>query len=288
MHSAHILKLLVAALSANSVTQGFIIDAAIINRNGVELARRQGLVGDALNNAADAVTGSGGAATTSATEDSTTTATTTAEETTSTTSRETTSTTSQDAATTSTSENAAAPTTTSTDDTPAPSTTAGGTAATTGSSETTSGGGSSSATTTAEPVTSTSIIVITATDGSVSSSTAVSVSTPTPGLNESSSSSSGSSGMSPQTRKTIIGVVVGVGGAIVLAVGGLFAWRIWGRKKANEENDGLMSYNNGAEGKSEVGGLNAGSTQTGGARSPFQSTLESYHAPSNVNASSNF
>lgn len=288
MHSAHILKLLVAALSANSVTQGFIIDAAIISRNGVELARRQGLVGDVLNNAADAVTGSGGAATTSATEDSTpTTATTTAEETTSTTSRETTSTTSQDAATTSTSENAAAPTTTSTDDTPAPSTSAGGTAATTGSSETTSGGGSSSATTTAEPVTSTSIIVITATDGSVSSSTAVSVSTPTPGLNEASSSSS-SSGMSSQTRKTIIGVVVGVGGAIVLAVGGLFAWRIWGRKKANEENDGLMSYNNGAEGKSEVGGLNAGSTQTGGARSPFQSTLESYHAPSNVNASSNF
>lgn len=74
----------------------------------------------------------------------------------------------------------------------------------------------------------------------------------------------------------------------MLAVAGLFAWRIWGRKKANEENDGLMSYNNGAEGKSEVGGLNAGSTVTGSARSPFQSTLESYHAPSNVNASSNF
>lgn len=288
MHSAHILKLLVAALSANSVTQGFIIDAAILGRNGVELARRQGLVGDALNNAADAVTGSGGAAaTTSATEDSTPTTTTSAEETTSTTSRETTSTsTSQDAATTSTTENAATPTSTSTDDTPATSTAAGGTAATTSSSETTSGG-SSSVTTTAEPVTSTSVIVVTATDGSVSSSTAVSVSTPTPGLNEA-DNSNGSSGMSTQTRNTIIGVVVGVGGAIVLAVAGLFAWRIWGRKKANEENDGLMSYNNGAEGKSEVGGLNAGSTATGGGRSPFQSTLESYHAPSNVNASSNF
>lgn len=74
----------------------------------------------------------------------------------------------------------------------------------------------------------------------------------------------------------------------MLAVAGLFAWRIWGRKRANEENDGLMSYNNGAEGKSEVGGLNAGSTVAGSARSPFQSTLESYHAPSNVNASSNF
>lgn len=94
--------------------------------------------------------------------------------------------------------------------------------------------------------------------------------------------------MSDSTKKIIIGVVVGVGGAIVLAVAGLFAWRIWGRKKASEENDGLMSYNNGAEGKSEVGGLNAGSTVTGSGRSPFQSTLESYHAPSNVNASSNF
>lgn len=287
MHSTHILKLLVAALSANTVTHGFIIDAAILNRNGVELARRQGLVGDALNNAADAVTGSGGAAATTTSEDSTPTTTTSAEETTSTTARETTSTsTSQEAAPT-TSENAPAPTTTSSDDTPAPSTTAGGSAATTAPSETTSSGESTSATTTADPITSTTVVVVTATDGSVSSSTSVSVSTPTPGLNEA-NNSNGSSGMSDSTRKTIIGVVVGVGGAIVLAVAGLFAWRIWGRKKANEENDGLMSYNNGAEGKSEVGGLNAGSTVTGSARSPFQSTLESYHAPSNVNASSNF
>ncbi|KAK2600845.1 hypothetical protein N8I77_010351 [Diaporthe amygdali] len=288
MHSTRMLKLLVAALSANSIAQGFIIDAAILGRNGVELARRQGLVGDALNNAADAVTGSGGAATTiSTSEDSTPTTTTSkAEETTSTTSKETTSTTSQDAATT-TSDNAATPTTTSTDDTTAPSTSAGGTAATTSSSETTSDAKSSSATTTASPTTSTTVIVVTATDGSVSSSTSVSVSTPTPGLSEANNGGS-SSGMSTQTRNTIIGVVVGVGGAIVLAVAGLFAWRIWGRKKANEENDGLMGYNNGSEGKSEVGGLNAGSTVTGSARSPFQSTLESYHAPSNVNASSNF
>lgn len=287
MHSTHILKLLVAALSANTLTQGFIIDAAILNRNGVELARRQGLVGDALNNAADAVTGSGGAAATTTSEESTPTTTTSAEETTSTTARETTSTsTSQDSAPT-TSENAPSPTTTSSDDTPAPSTTAGGTAATTAPSETTSSGESTSATTTAEPITSTTVVVVTATDGSVSSSTSVSVSTPTPGLSEA-NNNNGSSGMPDQTRKTIIGVVVGVGGAIVLAVAGLFAWRIWGRKKASEENDGLMSYNNGAEGKSEVGGLNAGSTVAGSARSPFQSTLESYHAPSNVNASSNF
>jgi hypothetical protein len=286
MHSTLILKLLVAALSANTATQGFMIDAAILNQRGIELARRQGLVGDALNNAADAVTGSGGAATTITSGDSTPTPT-TAAETTSTTARETTAaTTSQDTAS-ATSEKPPAQTTTSGDDTSAAPTTAGGTVATTASSKTTASGKSSSATTTAEPITSTTVVVVTATDGSVSSSTSVSVSTPTPGLSEA-DNGNGSSGMSSTTRKTIIGVVVGVGGAIVLAVAGLFAWRIWGRKKAGEENDGLMSYNNGAEGKSEVGGLNAGSTITGSTRSPFQSTLESYHAPSNVNASSNF
>lgn len=73
----------------------------------------------------------------------------------------------------------------------------------------------------------------------------------------------------------------------MLAVAGLFAWRIWGRKRGNDDNDGLM-YNDGTEGKSEVGALGAGSTVTGNPRSPFQSTLESYHAPTQVNASSNF
>ncbi|KAI3397810.1 hypothetical protein diail_10343 [Diaporthe ilicicola] len=287
MHSSHILKLVLAALSANAVTQGFIIDAAILGRNGVELARRQGLVGDALNSAADAVTGSGGAATTtSASEETTATTTTSSAEKTTSTSSEVTPTSTQEAPTTTTSDSVATPTTSTDGAATTTSTSADGTAATTPPSETTSKG-SSSATTTASPTTSTTVIVVTATDGSVSSSTSVSVSTPTPGLNEASNGSS-SSGMSNQTRNTIIGVVVGVGGAIVLAVAGLFAWRIWGRKKASEENDGLMGYNNGAEGKSEVGGLNAGSTVAGGARSPFQSTLESYHAPSNVNASSNF
>lgn len=78
----------------------------------------------------------------------------------------------------------------------------------------------------------------------------------------------------------------------MLAVAGVFAWRIWGRKKHSEENDGLMGYNNGAEGKSEVGALGAGSTLTGNnSRSPFQSTLESYHAPTRperANPSANF
>lgn len=91
--------------------------------------------------------------------------------------------------------------------------------------------------------------------------------------------------MSSQTRNTVIGVVVGVGGAIVLGALGFVAWRIWGKKKQAEENDGLMEYNNqyGNEAKVEVG-----SAQGSTGRTPFQSTLESYHAPSQVNASSNF
>jgi hypothetical protein len=95
--------------------------------------------------------------------------------------------------------------------------------------------------------------------------------------------------MSPQTRNIVIGVVVGVGGAVILAALGLLAWRIWGRKKATDDGDDLMAYGGpgssyGAE-KSEMGSSAGGTTNT---RTPFQSTLESYHAPTNVNPSANF
>jgi hypothetical protein len=86
--------------------------------------------------------------------------------------------------------------------------------------------------------------------------------------------------MSPQTRNTVIGVVVGVGGAIILGGLALVAWRIWGRKKHQEESDGLMDYGSTAE-KPESGGSMTG-------RTPFQSTLESYHAPTQVNTAANF
>ncbi|KAI8207127.1 hypothetical protein K4K54_002661 [Colletotrichum sp. SAR 10_86] len=156
-----------------------------------------------------------------------------------------------------------------------------------GNSDTASGeAASSTPTTTAQPVTSTIRTVITTTNsaGVATSFTSESTVTSTPGLNESTSGSS-SSGMSSQTRNTVIGVVVGVGGAIVLGALGFVAWRIWGKKKQAEENDGLMEYNNqyGNEAKVEVG-----SAQGSTGRTPFQSTLESYHAPSQVNASSNF
>ncbi len=90
--------------------------------------------------------------------------------------------------------------------------------------------------------------------------------------------------MSTKTRNTVIGVVVGVGGAIILGALGLVAWRVWGRKKQNDEADGLMDYNMNLaqQEKPEHGGSPPPQ------RTPFQSTLENYHQPTHVNASSNF
>jgi hypothetical protein len=109
--------------------------------------------------------------------------------------------------------------------------------------------------------------------------TSETVTTATAGLAGGNSGGSQDSGMSTQTRNTVIGVVVGVGGAIILGGLALVAWRIWGRKKQSEENDGLMDYGSTAE-KPESGGSMAG-------RTPFQSTLESYHAPT-PNTAANF
>jgi hypothetical protein len=78
--------------------------------------------------------------------------------------------------------------------------------------------------------------------------------------------------------------VVGVGGFIILAGLALVVYRVWGRKKADEDNDGLMSYQIGS-----VGPEKTSSASGGAAPNPFQSTLENYHNPArNVNASSNF
>ncbi|KAL2130921.1 hypothetical protein VTI74DRAFT_5790 [Chaetomium olivicolor] len=126
------------------------------------------------------------------------------------------------------------------------------------------------------------IVTTTASDGSQVTLTSHSVfTTATPGLAGSSNGGGQSSGMSTQTRNTVIGVVVGVGGAIILGGLALVAWRIWGRKKHQEENDGLMDYPSVGEKPDTVG-----STMNG--RTPFQSTLESYHAPTQVNQAANF
>jgi len=140
-----------------------------------------------------------------------------------------------------------------------------------------------------EPVTETHTEIVTTTnaDGSVETKTSESTSTHTPGLSEENKSGGGSSGMSTSTRNTVIGVVVGVGGAIVLGALAFVAWRIWGKKKGPDPNDGLMNYNTGYApmDKSEAGSSAGGPAA---ARNPFQSTLETYHAPTQVNASSNF
>ncbi|KAI1658666.1 hypothetical protein F4813DRAFT_355917 [Daldinia decipiens] len=159
-------------------------------------------------------------------------------------------------------------------------------------SSTSSGGSSGDDTTevpqtTPPPVTSTFITVITSTDAAgqthVSSSSSVIVSTPSPVAD---TSGNKESGMSPQVRNTIIGVCVGVGGAIVLAAAGVLFWRLRNNRRSLEENEELVSYGDGFGGpgtaeKSEPSGSTAG-------RSPFQSTLESYHAPAQANAASNF
>jgi len=90
--------------------------------------------------------------------------------------------------------------------------------------------------------------------------------------------------LTPKTKTTIIGVVCGVGGAIILVGLGIVAWRIWGRKKSEDEDDGLMGFRGGSSGQEKSGSVSA----TGPAN-PFQSTLENYHNPTKqVNASSNF
>ena len=80
---------------------------------------------------------------------------------------------------------------------------------------------------------------------------------------------------------------MGVGGAIVLAGIVFLALRLH-RKKQPEEHDGLMEYNSGfvAADKSDVASSTTAQSSTN--RTPFQSTLESYHAPQQVNTASNF
>ncbi|KAK0749541.1 hypothetical protein B0T18DRAFT_389110 [Schizothecium vesticola] len=123
----------------------------------------------------------------------------------------------------------------------------------------------------------TMIITTTGADGQQTTFTSQQTSTATAAL---AGKTSSPSGMSPQTRNTVIGVVVGVGGAIILGGLAFVAWRIWGRKKGADENDNLMDYPSGTAEKPATGNTIGGT--------PFQSTLESYHAPTQVNQAKNF
>ncbi|KAL6878103.1 hypothetical protein HDV57DRAFT_499968 [Trichoderma longibrachiatum] len=143
------------------------------------------------------------------------------------------------------------------------------------------GGSSPSETPSAVVSTKVEVVTMTNSDGSKTTQTTTTKTTHTAALN---AENQKPTGMSTKTRNTIIGVVVGVGGAAILGALILVAFRVWGRKKHAEEADGLMAYNSDLVAGAEKSPR--GSSSGAGQRNPFQSTLENYHQP--VNASANF
>jgi uncharacterized membrane protein YebE (DUF533 family) len=85
------------------------------------------------------------------------------------------------------------------------------------------------------------------------------------------------SGLSDSSKKTIGGVVGGIGGALLLAGLAYTAWRIWGKKK-NLHDDDLYDPN--------IQDKNSATTASD--QTPFRSTLDQYHSPGPVNTASNF
>jgi len=75
--------------------------------------------------------------------------------------------------------------------------------------------------------------------------------------------------------------VVGIGGAIVLGAVGVVAYRIWGRKHDDDEDD---LYDPNANNVS----LHEKTSDAPNANNPFKSTLDQYHNPGPVNTASNF
>jgi hypothetical protein len=116
----------------------------------------------------------------------------------------------------------------------------------------------------------------------LSTSTQATATSTSPSLNGNNSSSS--SGVSASDKKIIIGVVVGVGGAILIGVLGVVFWRIQKKRREgyNDEDDDLMGGTAVGSGPREK----APSPSQGG--TPFKNTLDQYHNPGPVNAASNF
>ncbi|KAI0850729.1 hypothetical protein F5Y00DRAFT_231904 [Daldinia vernicosa] len=307
MHSTRLIHLMMAALSVTAVTGVAWLDNQ--HAGAGQLAVRADIISIGPDLTADSTTDASAADPTTSSDDATDDSTTSTPA--ATTSNTPTPTTSDESTPTPTTSDASTPTPTTADNT---TPTTGGTTATTPppttarttpttaaptpsetSSDGNGGSGDNSSDDTTEvprttppPVTSTFITVITSTDAAgqthVSSSSSIIVSTPSPVADT--SGDDRESGMSPQVRNTIIGVCVGVGGAIVLAAAGVLFWRLRNNRRSQEENEELVSYGDGFGGpgtaeKSEPSGSTAG-------RSPFQSTLESYHAPTQTNAASNF
>ncbi|KAL4897017.1 hypothetical protein BDV59DRAFT_169572 [Aspergillus ambiguus] len=115
------------------------------------------------------------------------------------------------------------------------------------------------------------------------SSATDSAATESPSLNGK-ADDSGSSGLSDSEKKIVIGVVVGVGGAILIGAIAVVAWRMHVRKRnALDQDDSadLMSGTAVGAGVREKAPSPAQGT-------PFRSTLDQYHNPGPVNAASNF
>ena len=106
---------------------------------------------------------------------------------------------------------------------------------------------------------------------------------PTAGNSGKSNDSGSSGGLSSGNKKVIIGVVVGVGGAILLAAVGLVVWRVARRRhgRHGDEVDDLMSG-------TALGATSGEKTPSPRHSAPFQHTLDQYHNPPQVNAASNF
>ena len=93
---------------------------------------------------------------------------------------------------------------------------------------------------------------------------------------------SGASGLDESQKRIVIGVVVGIGGAILLGGIAVVAWRVWGRKgKAADDDNDLMDSHPGSSGHEKRSSVSG--------QSPFRSTLDQYHhQPGPVNTASNF
>lgn len=109
-------------------------------------------------------------------------------------------------------------------------------------------------------------------------------STSAPGLSQT-SPNGGSSGLSENEKRIVIGVVVGVGGAIL--IGGIMVvfWRINSRRRKAAQSDEATDLMSGTA----VGtGAREKAPSPGAGATPFRSTLDQYHNPGPVNAASNF
>jgi len=77
--------------------------------------------------------------------------------------------------------------------------------------------------------------------------------------------------------------VVGIGGAILVGGLAVVAYRIWGRKREDVDDDDLMAQPPGSSDKEQASSFGGSSTLN-----PFKKTLDQYHNPGPVNTASNF